>query len=82
MATIQLGQKVQDKITGFRGTVTGRCEYLTGCHQVLVAPPVDKEGKHVDAQWYDEQRCDVVEATPITLDNGATPGCDIAAPVR
>ena len=79
---IKLGVKVQDRITGFTGVVTGRCEYLTGCHQVLVCPPVDTEGKASDSRWFDEQRCKVLDANPISLDNGATPGCDIPAPVR
>lgn len=79
---IKLGQKVRDQITGFTGVVTGRCEYISGCHQVLVVPPVDKDGKHVDSQWYDEQRCEVLDKKPITLDNGTTPGCDMPAPKR
>ena len=36
----ELGQKVKDSITGFAGIVTGRAEYITGCHQILVQPPV------------------------------------------
>ena len=38
--TIELGQKVQDSITGFAGLVTGRCEYITGCNQILIQPPI------------------------------------------
>lgn len=79
---IPLGVKVRDKITGFVGIVTGRCEYLTGCHQVLVSPPVKADGSHVDAHWYDEQRLDVIDATAVVLDNSETPGFDVPAPVR
>lgn len=79
---IQLGQTVKDKITGFSGIVTGRVEYLTGCNQLLVAPPVKDDGAFRDSQWFDEQRCDVLNATPIALHNGETPGFDAPAPRR
>jgi len=50
------GDVLQDAITGFKGTVTGRANYLTGCDQYLLVPKVDKEGKHVDGRWIDSQR--------------------------
>ena len=79
---VTLGQKVRDKITGFSGIVTGRVEYLTGCNQLLVAPPIKDDGAWRDSQWFDEQRVDVLDATPIALDNGKTPGFDAPAPRR
>lgn len=79
---IKLGQRVRDRITGFTGMVTGRCEYISGCHQVLVVSPVDSSGKLVESQWYDEQRCEVTDAEAFTLDNSKTPGCDMEAPKR
>ena len=42
---IKLGHKVKDIITGYKGTVIGRAEYVTGCVQLCVVPPVDKDGK-------------------------------------
>ena len=30
--SLSLGVTVKDKITEFSGIVTGRCEYITGCH--------------------------------------------------
>lgn len=41
----QLGDEVEDTITGFRGTVTGYTKWLTGCDTVQIQPRVDKEGK-------------------------------------
>lgn len=32
MFRLELGLEVKDIVTGFRGIITGRCEYLTGCH--------------------------------------------------
>lgn len=79
---LQLGCTAHDKITGFQGVVTGICEYISGCNQALLVPKVDKEGKHVDGQWYDVQRLVVHDDEVITLDNGETPGCDMPAPKR
>lgn len=79
---IKLGVRVKDRITGFSGIVTGRCEYITGCTQVLVAPPVKEDGSFHDSRWFDEQRMEVIDATPLELDNGTTAGFDVSAPVR
>ena len=78
----KLGWTLKDKITGFQGVVTGRCEYISGCHQVLLVPPTDDKGSYVESHWFDESRCDRVGASEITLDIGVNPGCDMAAPKR
>jgi hypothetical protein len=50
------GKEYRDTITGFKGFCTGRCEYVSGCNQVLLMPAVDKDGKAVDGHWIDEDR--------------------------
>lgn len=77
-----LGKKAKDKITGFTGVITGFVEYISGCNQYLLCPPVKDDGTAIDGCWFDVQRCEILEAPAIKLDNGATPGCDAAAPVR
>jgi len=62
-----LGDKVRDKVTGFTGIVTGRVEYLTGCQQCRVQPPVKGEGDWVEAQWFDETRLEVIEREAIKV---------------
>lgn len=79
---IKLGQQVKDKITGFKGTVTGLCQYLSGCNQALVVPKASKDGTFKDGHWFDEQRLTVTSKVVVKLDNGRTPGCDKAAPKR
>ncbi len=78
---VQLGQKIQDSITGFIGVVTGRCEYITGCHQVLVQPPVKDDGDFVESRWFDEDRAQIIDAVPISLPV-ANAGPDKPAPRR
>jgi hypothetical protein len=57
---IKLGQKVKDTITGFDGTATGRCEYLTGVPRVQVVRQ-NTDGK-MQEEWLDEPRLEVVSA--------------------
>lgn len=57
---IELGQKAKDKITGFKGILTGRAEYLYGCTQYVIVPEVAKDGKMGDGQWFDEGRIEVL----------------------
>jgi hypothetical protein len=79
---IQLGCTYRDKITRFEGVATGYVVYITGCNQVLLAPPVDSDGKLREAQWIDEQRLDEQVADPIVLNNSSSTGFDKAAPKR
>jgi len=80
---VKLGMTVIDRISGFRGVVTGRAEYLSGCTQCLLGAKVRSDGSFVDSKWFDEQRLEVQAGEPIVvLDNSTTPGCDLAAPKR
>jgi hypothetical protein len=79
---ITLGKTYKDKITQFAGVATGLVQYITGCNQVLLAPPVGKDGNLGEARWLDEQRLEVTRAEQIVLDNGQTPGFDIPAPIK
>ena len=56
---IELGKKARDKITGFEGIITGRCQYLTGCDQYSLVPKA-VDGKIESAQWFDEGRIEVI----------------------
>ena len=77
----KLGQKAKDEITGFSGTITGKCEYLTGCTQYLLQPPIDKDGKFVDGRWIDEDRLRVTEEGLVSFAVQTKGFCD-PAPIR
>lgn len=79
--TLILGQEVRDKVTGFKGIITGLVSYLTGCHQALVQPRVKETGDFVDSHWFDTDRIEVVGASPMTLEIH-NPGPDAEAPKR
>lgn len=53
-----LGKKAKDKITGFEGIIIGKINYLYGCNQYGISPPV-QEGKIGDTQWFDEGRVEI-----------------------
>jgi hypothetical protein len=57
---VQLGSKVKDKVSGFTGTATARCERLTGVPQVLVEAQATENGSRAAEGWYDEARLEVV----------------------
>lgn len=53
---IEFGAKAKDRVTGFQGSVIGRVQYITGCNQVLLAPPVGPDGAYRESQWFDDSR--------------------------
>jgi hypothetical protein len=68
VSTVELGDQVRDKVTGFKGIVTGKAQYLTGCKQVMVTPKVGDDGKYVDACWLDVDRVEVLGKEAIKID--------------
>jgi hypothetical protein len=76
------GMKAKDKITGFSGTVVGRCSYISGCDQLLLAPGVKDDGSFQESHWFDIQRVEMLPGDAVTLDNSETPGPDAAAPLK
>ncbi len=52
------GDTIEDIITGFKGIVTGRADYITGCNQYSVTGRVEKDGAKQEHghMWLDENR--------------------------
>lgn len=51
-----LGYKVEDKVTGFAGIAESISFDLYGCIQIVVKPPVKKDGDNIEGRWYDIER--------------------------
>ena len=51
----ELGSEVKDKITGFVGIVVARTAWINGCTRYGVQSRELKDGKPIDAEWFDEQ---------------------------
>ncbi len=60
-----LGLKVKDRITQYTGVIQSVSFDLYGCIQGAVAPPVDKDGKLPTSIWFDLNRLEVVDDTPV-----------------
>ena len=73
-----LGKFGTDKVTGFKGTIVGCLEYMSGCSQLFLVPRVGDDGKMIDGQWFDLQRVEF-SGEKLVLDNGPTPGFDPSA---
>jgi hypothetical protein len=72
---------VKDRITGFTGVVTGRCEYITGCNQLLVQPHLKTDGDFQEPRWLDVDRAELLDAPVVTLPLSAA-GPDRSAPIK
>ncbi|OMQ41048.1 hypothetical protein [Pseudomonas putida] len=58
---IELGQKAEDKVTEFYGTIVARATYLTGCDRYLLQPPSPKGANVVlEPEWFDEERIQIL----------------------
>lgn len=80
-----LGDKLEDRITGFVGVVVGRADYITGCNTYLLVPKTDDPCKRPDGEWFDEQRLELLQSKSVVIseeDNVRAPGADIPAPKK
>lgn len=57
----RLKDEVKDTVTGFKGTITARIEYLNGCIQYCVEPKVGKEMKMEKHHWVDEAQLELIK---------------------
>jgi len=79
---IKLGKQAEDKLTGFKGTITGYAEYLTGCSQYCLLPKTEDSTKYPEAQWFDEGRIIEIKGKITTKKSvkGERNGCDMPKP--
>jgi hypothetical protein len=76
-----MGDEVEDVISGFKGTVIGRYEYLTGCNHYGVEAKA-KDGDTPKYDSIDEQRLKLVKAGAVTLARKYGSTATEAAPAR
>ena len=56
----ELGKKAKDVVTGFKGIIISRSQYLTGCNRYGLQPKVNKEGKLSECLWFDENQIELI----------------------
>jgi len=78
---LKFGQEVKDIISGFKGVVTGKCEYISGCLQFLIQPKGKTSDTKPAAIWFDIDRLKETNKKTITLKK-ETNGFDLEAPTK
>lgn len=63
------GDEVIDKLSGYKGTVTGITKYLNGCIRAIVQPRVDKDGKMPEAEYIDSEQVEVTKSKEFIEDS-------------
>lgn len=64
----ELGQTVKDIVTGFKGVIIGRTQYLTTCNTYGISPrDLTKEGKRPEWEWFDEPRLKLEKDETLSL---------------
>jgi hypothetical protein len=56
----EMGSEVKDKVTGFKGIVVCRSQYLTGCNRYAVQSQELCDAKPVSWQNFDEDQLEMV----------------------
>lgn len=63
---VELGDKVRDPITGFKGTAVAHTQWLHGCRRITIQPEgIDKDGDPFTAQAFDEPQLKVTKRANI-----------------
>ena len=60
-----MGYKAKDKVTGANGVITSISFDLFGCIQVVVTPPLGKDGKLAESIWFDIGRLEITSKKPV-----------------
>ena len=74
---VELGDEVQDKVTGFKGIAVVQSIYLQGCDRFSVQPPLDKEGKMPESHGFDDAQLKILKkqkVKPASVQQERKPG--------
>lgn len=63
----ELGARVKDTLTGLKGPIVYRVEYLTGCNQYGIFTGLDKDGNIRKDVQFDENRLEPIDKAPYKL---------------
>lgn len=77
---INLGDRVKDTITGIKGIVIGKTDWLYGCRRIVIQPEEAKDGKPAESFSVDEPQVVLVKAGVIA--HAVPAGDDHVAPAR
>lgn len=52
----ELGKEAKDLVTGFKGIILCRMQWLTGCNRYGIQPKMGKDGKTEEIKYFDENQ--------------------------
>lgn len=67
----ELGSMAEDLITGFKGIIAARSNWISGCNTYGLRPEVDKDGKVLELEWFDENVIFIIKEGVITINKPA-----------
>lgn len=56
----KMGQKVIDRISGFKGIITAIAQYYNGCVRYQVQPRMNKNEEFQDSEMIDQEQLDLI----------------------
>lgn len=68
MDTVELGDKVEDMVTGFAGIVVSTTNYLNGCTRIAVQPQTLFEGQPAKESWFDSPQLLIKEKGAVQME--------------
>jgi len=66
---IELGMRVKDKITGFKGVAVYKADYIHGCSRFGVQPQELKDCKPIEDQIFDEPQIDILDDGKLVIES-------------
>lgn len=59
--SVNLGDRVKDKISGMIGIAIGRTEWMFGCLRIVVQAEALHDGKAIDPTTFDEPQLEILQ---------------------
>lgn len=80
----ELGEVLKDKVTGFKGVVRSRADYLTGCNRYALQPrQLKDDGKPREWTWFDEDELvSTKDKTVVLVEQDDSPKHKNGGPLR
>lgn len=63
--TVELGDEVEDLVSGMRGIVVARTEWLNGCLRATIQAPMGEDKKLPSAESFDHEQLNVITAKKV-----------------
>ena len=68
MFKFKQGETVRDLVTGFKGIVVARTDYISGCNRYQLQPKVGADGKFPDSVTIDEPALERAQELRVVLE--------------